>query len=182
MFMVPGDNEWNDCADPDAAWNLWEANFLGIEDNWNHDFNVLRQTARPENFAFVENAVLFIGLNLPGGDVRPIDNWDTVVEADANWITQCFNQFGGQVHTVVLFAQAYPNDARQPAGDALVEAAQAFDKPVLFMMGDLHLWTVDNPFADALNITRVIVDAGSPSVRVTVTGDPSNPYVFDRTP
>ena len=27
-FIVPGDNEWNDCTDPDQAWQYWIKHFL----------------------------------------------------------------------------------------------------------------------------------------------------------
>ena len=33
-FIVPGDNEWNDCDDPDLGWSYWETYFLGLEQNF----------------------------------------------------------------------------------------------------------------------------------------------------
>jgi hypothetical protein len=155
--------------------------FARFENNWNHNLSVAHQSARPENFAFVQDGALFIGINLPGGNVARLSEWSTVVKADADWVTENFKQYGGQVHTAVVFAHAYPDGDRQPVGDALVSAAKDFGKPVLFMQGDLHSWKVDKPFS-ASNITRVVADNGSPSVRVTLTGDPSKPFLFERDP
>jgi hypothetical protein len=31
VFIVPGDNEWVNCADPAQGWAWWEAHLLGLE-------------------------------------------------------------------------------------------------------------------------------------------------------
>mgnify|MGYP001825946563 CR=1 FL=1 len=53
VFIVPGDNEWNDCTDPDLAWQYWVKYFMRLDQLWPHKFNVSRQNSRPENFSFV---------------------------------------------------------------------------------------------------------------------------------
>ncbi|TFG92892.1 MAG: hypothetical protein E4H11_08885, partial [Myxococcales bacterium] len=63
-FVLPGDNEWNDCGDPDAAWVLWATHFTEFEQNFCGTPDVEAQAVRPENFAFVRDRVLFIGLNI----------------------------------------------------------------------------------------------------------------------
>ena len=50
------------------------------------------------------------------------------------------------------------------------------------MMGDLHNWTLDNPYSSAPNITRVIVDRTSSldrALHVTVDNDPDDPFASD---
>ena len=71
---------------------------------------------------------------------------------------------------------------RQQFGEDFVAAAQNFGKPILYMMGDDHSWVLDNPYNDAPNVTRVTVEQGVPSVRVTISNDPTDPFAFDRVP
>jgi hypothetical protein len=75
-FIVPGDNEWNDCQDPDKAWQFWEQYFLNFEQNWNIGWEVTHQQEQKENLAFVYHDVLFIGLNLVGGRIHDQEEWD----------------------------------------------------------------------------------------------------------
>ncbi|NLX97378.1 MAG: cadherin-like domain-containing protein, partial [Rhodopirellula sp.] len=185
VFILPGDNEWNDSPDPDQAWSYWEDHLLRLEENWSSSFTVLRQSVREENFAFVQSGVLFVGINLVGGSVHDADEWSQRMTDDANWVTENFNNFGSQITSAVVFGHAFPDptgDDRQQFGRDFVAAAQDFGKPVLYMMGDEHHWLLDHPYNDAPNVTRVIVDQGVPSVRVTVTHDPTNPFNFDRSP
>ena len=48
VFVLPGDNEWNDCEDPAAAWKLWMKHLLRFEDRWTHDLEVTRQLRYPQ--------------------------------------------------------------------------------------------------------------------------------------
>jgi hypothetical protein len=45
-FIIPGDNEWNDCADPDEAWQLWLQHFMRFDQYWQHRLGVFRQLTR----------------------------------------------------------------------------------------------------------------------------------------
>lgn len=182
-FIVPGDNEWTECADPNQAWDLWEANLMRLDEHWSHNFNISRQPIREENFAFVHQGVLFIGINLVGGNVHDASEWAQRMTDDANWVSDNFSAFKGQVTSAVVFAHAFadPNQGdRQQFGQDFVAAADAFGKPILYLMGDLHNWDVNHPYVEAPNVTRVTVNSGVPSVRVTVTHDPGNPFAFDQ--
>ena len=185
VFIIPGDNEYNDCSNPNQAWTYWENTFTHFEDNWTHGLNVSHQAIRDENFAFVHGDVLFVGINLVGGTVHDSNEWAQRQADDADWINENFNTYGDQVSRAVIFGHAFPNPnggPRQQFGQAFVAASQAFSDPVLYMMGDAHSWEHDMPYSQASNVTRVIVDQGVPSVRVTVTADPLTPFVFDRNP
>ncbi len=152
VFIIPGDNEWNDCPNPNQAWSYWNANLMRLEEHWSHSLNVLRQPVREENFAFVHSGVLFIGINLVGGSVHDSSEWSQRMTDDANWVNQNFNTFGNQVTSAVVFGHAYPNPntgPRQPFGQNFVAAAQNLGKPILYMMGDEHSWVLDHPFSGA---------------------------------
>src|SRR5207247_9978082 len=63
-YIVPGDNETIDCSSPSSGWNLWVKYFMRVEDFFCGTPATERPTGRPENFAFVKNGVLFVGINL----------------------------------------------------------------------------------------------------------------------
>ncbi|MGH2571517.1 MAG: choice-of-anchor D domain-containing protein, partial [bacterium] len=179
-FIVPGDNEWTDCAFPDSAWTWWEQNLLGIDQSFCGAFAVERQAVRPENFAFVRSGVLFVGINIPNGDVG---DQHVRLDDDAAWVDFQFEDKGSQVRAAVVFGQAGPSSARNRFFDPFRVSAAGFAKPVLYAMGDLHDWQLDRPWPEQ-NIQRVIVENGhdEPPVQVTVTQDPLNPFVFVRNP
>ncbi len=183
VFILPGDNEWNECPNPDQAWTHWDANLMRLEENWSSDFTVRRQAAREENFAFVHEGVLFVGINLVGGIVHDANEWSQRMTDDANWVNENFNTFRNQVTSAVVFAHAFPDptggDRQQFALD-FVTAARDFGKPILYTMGDEHSWTLDHPYPVAPNVTRVVLNKGVPSARVTVTYDPANPFAVDQ--
>ena len=101
---------------------------------------------------------------------------------NVNWLNENFNNFGSQVNNAVVFGHAYPDGDRRDFGDAFVTVAQNFGKPILYMMGNDHSWVLDNPFSGAPNVTRVTLDQGAPSVRVTIGDNPTDPFAFDRSP
>ena len=181
VFIVPGDNEYNDCPDPNQAWTYWDFYLMRLEEYWSQSFNVMRQSTREENFAFVHEGVLFIGINLVGGTMHDANEWSQRMTDNANWVNENFTNFGNQVTSALVFAHAFPNPAggdRQQFGQDFVAMAQDFEKPILYMMGDQHGWVLDRPFAAAPNVTRVVVDQGVPSIRVTVSNHPTDPFSF----
>ena len=104
---------------------------------------------------------------------------------NADWVNENLANFGSQVTSAVVFGHAFPDPTggdRQEFGEAFVAAAQNFGKPILYAMGDDHHFLLDNPFSNAPNITRLVVDQGVPSIRVTVTHDATTPFLFDQTP
>ena len=96
VLIVPGDNEWNDCPDPAAAWRLWTMYFLGLEGSWALPFPVTRQQERPENFAFSHRGVLFLGLNLVGGRVHDAAEWTRRHAENVAWMKEHFDDVPGR--------------------------------------------------------------------------------------
>ena len=184
-FIVPGDNEFNDCADPAQGWAWWVQYFMDFEENFCGAPLDERQSLRPENFAFVRNGVLFIGINLVGGTVQDWNEWNTRMQQDADWVSQQFQAKVSQVRSAVIFAQAGPNWKRELFFSQFRQSAASFAKPVLFMHGDGHTWIQDQPFPEP-NILRVQVDDGGLTVlpvQVTVSSDTTlNMFSFERTP
>jgi len=175
-FIIPGDNEWTDCPDPAQAWSYWEAHLLGIEAYSCGTENVERQAVRPENFAFVEKGVLFMGINLVSSRTPSSSEWDQIMQADADWVVQKFQEYGSQIRAAVVTSQCGPGSSKHDLFfDEFEPAAGALGKPVLFIHGDGHSWIQDYPFAYS-NIMRVQVEQGGNEdpVQLTVTMDTQN--------
>ncbi|MCG8606506.1 IPT/TIG domain-containing protein, partial [bacterium] len=182
-FVLPGDNEWNDCSDVDEAWSFWSKYFIDLETNFCLTSLVSRQTVRPENFAFVQKGVLIVGLNLVGGEVHDQAEWDLRLQQNADWIRQQFEEQGSSVRAAVVFGHAGPGSNRDAFFSQFSEVAGAFGKPVLYAHGNGHSWRTSDPFPEE-NITRVQVDKAARSlpVQVTVTLDSSNPFILEPEP
>ena len=181
VFIIPGDNEWNDCTDPDTGWRNWTRHLMRFEERWPQRLRVFRQLEREENFSFVQGGVLFIGINLVGGRVHDAQEWKTRLADNLHWVRRNLKQFGSEAEAVVVFGHANPKASHDDFIQGFIEEARQFEKPILFLHGDGHRWIHDRPFA-AQNILRVQVDQGAiaPPVTVRVTSDPQNPFVFDR--
>ena len=180
LFIIPGDNEWNDCYRPAIAWQHWRRHFLKFERHWQHDFDVERQQKREENFAFVHKKVLFVGVNLVGGRVLDKEDWNERMTDDADWIDASLEAHPDDVEAMVLFTHAGPGENQKPFFERLEVTARRFGKPILLMHGDGHRWVYDRPFR-MRNIWRVQVDQGgiAPPVVVRVT-ELAEPFQFER--
>ncbi|MDH3700010.1 MAG: metallophosphoesterase [Alphaproteobacteria bacterium] len=186
VFIIPGDNEYNDKDDPDAGFAAWEANFDFFENNWAHGLTVNHQAVRDENFSFISGEKLFIGINLVGGRIHDAQEWADRSADDLAWIESNFADFGDQVTSAVIFGHAAPSKSGYEVFESgFVAASQAFTKPILYLMGDAHTWTADIPYSAAPNLTRIIIDrTGSGSaqddpLKVSLFDDPNDPYSFD---
>ena len=181
LFVIPGDNEWNDCMKPDQAWKFWVKHFMRFDQRWQHRIGVFRQLKREENFSFVKGGVLFVGLNIVGGRVHDAAEWKMRHAQNLNWVRRNIQQYGNSVSSLVIFGHAKPNENHNDFFDKFVKDATAFQKPILYLHGDGHRWIHDRPFA-AKNILRVQVDQGgiAPPLKVTVTNHPATPFQFDR--
>ena len=105
-FIIPGDNEWTDCDDPDEAWSFWTKHFMNFEQNFCRAPSVERQAIRPENFSWVTKGVLILGLNMPGGSNTAVGNGNQRLQDNADWVSQQFASHGEEVRAAVIFAQS----------------------------------------------------------------------------
>jgi len=85
VFVLPGNNEWENCIDNNASRAMWRDHFVGFENNWALNFEVKRQINRPENFSFIQKRMMVIGLNMVYG-VTTDDSGR--IEDNLEWVTQ----------------------------------------------------------------------------------------------
>jgi hypothetical protein len=181
VFIIPGDNEWNDCMKPVEAWKFWDQYFMRFDRRWQHRFPVFRQLEREENFSFVKGDVLFVGVNVVGGRVHDAAEWKQRHAETLDWVRRNLKRSGKTVSSMVIFGHAKPASKHDDFFGPFNEDAKEFNKPILYLHGDGHRWIYDRPFA-AKNILRVQVDQGgiAPPLQVIVTDDATNPFKFDR--
>ena len=181
VFIVPGDNEWNDCKFPSQAWNYWNKYFMDFDQNWEVPFEVQRQQNYPVNKAFVQNDILFIALNLVGGRIHDQKEWDNMLQKAVAWVDQQFQQKG--IVAAVIFAQANPDDKHKLFMDQFLQLVENFERPVLLIHGDGHKWIYDETW-QVPNLTRIQVDKGgiADPLQVTVLGNTIKKFKFERYP
>lgn len=176
-YIILGDNEWNDCSDPDQALSYWKEHLLHLEQNFCGLPKIYYQDVRPDNFAFVKKGVLFIGISMPSGGGA---NASQRLKDNAEWIEYFFQNYVDSVRTAVVFGHS---DVGRAFISRFETAAVNFVKPVIYIMGNGHNWKWDYPF-NAANIRRLQVDNGgaAPPVEMTVSMDPQNPFIYERDP
>ncbi len=183
-FVVLGDNEYNDCDNPNQALGFWNTYFLHLNENWTFSHQVNYQSERTENFSWIQNNVLFIGLNIVGSSVHDENEWKTRLTDDGNWVQQLLTTHKDNVKATIIFAHANMTENGterfKPFTDVFRAAAVSFDKPVLYLQGDGHLWIKNKPWQEQ-NITRVQISGGVDALKVTVSADLENPFAFDTT-
>lgn len=172
FFVLPGDNEWNDCATPDEAWRFWETHFLRFDERWPGGRPVVRQARQPANFAFECRGIVFVGLNLVGGRMHRAKEWKSRHADDLAWVVEHLARHP-DARAAVVFAHAN----RKPIKHddfflPFFAAVERFGRPVLYLHGDGHEWTVERGW-NAPNLLRAQLDSGdkAPPLLVTVTAD-----------
>jgi len=215
LVFVPGDNEWADCVrnggDPlERLARVRQIFLAGDESLGARRIRLERQSADAryaefrENVRWAHGGVLFVALNVPGGN----NNLDRGRATDAEfrrrdaanraWLSQSFEIANRRLHrAVVVVFQANPHlelprteKSRRgylPLTDLLEDETIAFGKPVLLVHGDTHYHRIDKPMrnrrtnATVANLTRVET-FGSPLLGwVKATFDPnrSDPFVLE---
>jgi hypothetical protein len=147
FVLLPGDNEWTDCADPPrrlAAWRrlfCTEAAGLAVE----------RQPAHCENVRWQAGGMSFVGLNVPGGGAPDLD--DARMAATLEWLDESLAQAEARgASRVFLFLHADPRFERVGATDGyarlravLATHAAWFNGRLVLVHGDTHVYRDDEP-------------------------------------
>mmetsp|Transcript_5665 Transcript_5665/g.8940 ORF Transcript_5665/g.8940 Transcript_5665/m.8940 type:complete len:598 (+) Transcript_5665:105-1898(+) len=145
VYFVPGDNEYNDCPNPDQALSFWYDYILGFETKYwpSPTWNISRQTPDfPENFAFLQGKVLFVGINLVGGIVHDQNEWSVRQSANLAWINDRVSTFRGRFNTVVVVAHADPDiDINDNFFGSFYTMVQEYNENVIFMHRNLGIDT-----------------------------------------
>ena len=147
FVLLPGDNEWADCADPPqrlAAWRgLFCAEVAGLA--------VERQRGHCENLRWQVGGMAFIALNVPGGSAPALG--DARMAATLEWLDEGLSlaeQRGAQrifdlLHADPRFERVGTADAYARLRAVLATHAAWFRGRLVLVHGDTHLYRDDEP-------------------------------------
>ena len=176
LVVLPGDNEWTDCAkhglDAHARLARWRALFCTPPAGLAAE----RQPGNCENLRWQAGGMAFIGLNVPGGSDP--DLGDARMAATLEWLDESLSVAeGARVAKIFLFMQADPRFERVGGADAYARLravlrthARWFRNRLVLVHGDTHTYRIDEPLP---GLQRIEV-WGSPLVswlHVTVASD-----------
>lgn len=177
MFVVVGDNEYNDCSDPEDALELWRDGLVRFDTkHWNHSLPVRTMDNRPESFYFVNKGTLFIGLNLVGTPSFSDDEWDERLDTQVEWTIQLIEEHrtgDNEVGAVVILGHASPNGEHDPFFIPLRDYIRKIlqnSMPILYLCGDVHSFYYDPNYENQPSWLRVRLEGGSkdPPLKVVV--------------
>lgn len=107
VLFVPGDNEWNNCNDYKQSESIWKDTFVGFESKQApFPFEVTRQSNAEENFFFINNKVIYIGLNMVDGRINKHRDWDSRLKKNIIWVHNIVRRNIKSVEVVVIYGNS----------------------------------------------------------------------------
>lgn len=145
----------------------------------------MRQAGQQENFAFTRGGVLFLGLNLVGGQTNAYvteADWDRKIDNDIAWAEFHMDRLNvgspradpmdeDYIRAVIIFGHS-PRGRR--FNNFLMQRLYSSNLPVVYLHGNGHTYMAVQPFLSDgwSNYWRIQVDQGfnAPPAKVTVRG------------
>lgn len=181
-FVTPGDNELNDCPDPQTAWTYWRSFISNIDTEWSHpSFEVFRQVGQEENFAFYLQSVLYVGLNVVGGVAFDRKLWRKQLRMNARWIRNQMSLHESQgVEALVIFGHDDNIDKHEIFFSALSKNVKEFDIPTVYIHESNNSSEVRTNVLNTTKLWFASIEGGTlPFAKVTVDTSLPVPFVFD---
>ena len=206
VFVVMGDQDSTDCANPEEAYGYWKNSFVGFANKYwqNVPMRTFRPSSRPENFSFEYGGVLFVGLHLTGAAVDDNNNnnnnnedWVTELHYHTWFTQQAINSYmekqnsnTGSSKRIVILGHADPADNHNEYFTTLTQFMDdnwSNTVPLLFLNGGNGEWDYTYPFLERGNFVHISVTGGSQEapLRVQVNlndanADPQVAYEYER--
>jgi len=192
VYLLIGDNEWNDCSDPKWSLSTWNSTFSNMNEKFKMSLNVNKQLGRVENISFLLNSVLFITINQVGGNIHNINEWVDRMSDNSSWVQENLLKYKNFARSSVIFAHAGPDIkigdstiGSQTFYDPFLTSIETFAKPVLYIQGNTHRWKEDYNYGGVNNLLRVVIDEDKLTddlLQVVVNKDTDHPFYFDKEP
>jgi hypothetical protein len=169
LIVLPGEQDWAKCPNPQVSWELWKTSFVHFEDHFpKRSFELFRQQGREENFSMVHNGVLFFGLHLINGlELNP-----SLQEAMLKLYFGMLHNSRDSVRAIVLFGNARPGPAQEPFFQGVSSTMKDYKLPVVYIHANVGNGKVEEyyPFEESSQMLAVQVPDGgnNPPLRVTI--------------
>jgi len=162
LVLLPGDNDWLDCARASAGGHDPFERLAALRQRFftaPTPFPLQRQAAAPENTRWIGHGVLFVGVNLPGSPLPDNAAAQALRRHVLDWLDEAAALADPQtVRATVIAFHAHPGFAAHGRGgmsvrhawflDRLVAWAKHDRRPLLLIHGDTHTYRVDKPLVD----------------------------------
>ena len=183
FVFTPGDNEWADCPDPAERLDAIRQRFFSTGRSLGQRRLSLTRQEAPwvENARWTAGNVVFATLNVPGPSGRS-SGADGLHDANVAWLNAAFDTAEAQQSPgVMIIWQDDPFDGNSDdeLEDVLISRTRAFDKPVVLVHGDTHVYRLGKEWREAPKLIELQTYAqANVDHWVEVTIDPTNPDVF----
>ena len=109
-FVLPGKNDWANCPDPELGFERWANTFVRFahKSSASHSMEIDYQQHRMENFAFLQNGVLFMGVHVIGGRPTTYDEFESRMKDNMSWIKAMYTLQADEIKGVMVFGNAAP--------------------------------------------------------------------------
>lgn len=175
-FVLPGDNDMNDCDNQAQGIDMWTKYFMKFDLYWGHSFTIQRWGSLEESFSLLYKGVLYFGLNIPGG--TPINPVETA-RLHAEHITMISSIIDGldesDYSVIVLLGHVDPSydDAgySQNFFESFTSIVRQLNKPTIHFHGDWHeYYEVEGGDYNTDKYMRISLDGESiaPPLRVEI--------------
>ena len=207
LVYTPGDNEWTDCHRANNGGYLPTERLAAVRETFfpvpgttigGRKLRVEDQAGFPENVVWERSGVVFAALHVVGssnglapwfgGAETPEQKQERLAEVEArtaaalDWIDVAFDRAEAQDAQGVLLAMQADTELGGSGfteiRERIADRAAAFDRPVLLVQGDSHRYLVDQPFEEAPNLTRLVVEGETVDEWLRLTVDPKTDAVF----
>lgn len=115
VFILPGEEDWNNCDDPDDAWDAWMSTFELYNQRWDSSsivdgetVQVYREKYQLENWGFVAKGVLFLGVHIVNGIVPDQFEFRQRNKLNIEWIKGMSKHHESVIRAVVICGNAQP--------------------------------------------------------------------------
>ena len=187
FLAIPGDHDWSDCTNSHVALESWRSSLGSLGEN------ISRQPERPENFAFLMDDVLILGLNIIGKYSRHGGLEQEKHDNDnIRWTNENLSLHQESIRAVFIFGHAAPNVSQYEGFFHHLKYGfnyQNVDIPILYVHGGMAQGKVPNeiysPYIDMdINLHAVQVKSGgieSPlKVMLSENGIGQSTFVLDQ--
>jgi len=185
VFVIPGDNDLNDCADFEHGEEQWTKHFRHLDKNWDHSFFVTRWGKLEESFAFLKHRILLFGLNIVGGSPHSDSEWKRRHAEHLHRVKELMTKLKDEYDVAVLLAHASPSSNHADffeEEDGLASFVKEIGKPFLHLHGDDHVWAESEGAFDVDNYMMVSLDCGeiASPIKVEIDTTKENPIKISR--
>ena len=147
FVLLPGDNEWSDCADAAGRLAAWRRRFCAAVPG----LALERQPGHCENVRWQAGDMAFVGLNVPGGSAPALA--DARMAATLEWLDESLAAVESQgAARIFAFLHADPRFERVGTTDSyarlravLATHAAWFKDRLVLVHGDTHVYRDDEP-------------------------------------